>query len=263
MTTKLVIVAAVLAGFVFLANAGEKKSPGDWPQWRGPNRDGVDCGVSVPGKWPKTLKEEWVVPVPDGFSSSPVVVGQYVYVFSREKENELVRCFDVASGKEKWRSEPYPAPYKAWPGEGVWSNGPRSTPAVAGGRVYTAGVSGVLSCLDAATGKLLWRKHAKSPPPYGGQMSPLVADRLCIAHVACDGKEDALTAFDAATGEEKWRFADGSRPGYGSPILVDLAGERQMVTVSSWSLLGLSVSTGKKLWAVRLSGEHIANSPVL
>jgi outer membrane protein assembly factor BamB len=257
------IVTAALLALAVVAVGAEKENPhGDWPQWRGPNRDGVVRGVSVPAKWPKSLKEEWSVRVPEGFSSSPVVVGSNVYVFARQKDNELVLCLDLASGTEKWRSEPYAAPYKPWAGEGVWSHGPRSTPTVADRRIYTMGVSGVLSCLDATTGKLVWRKKSKSPPPYGGPMSPLVADGLCVVHMGCDAKEDGLTAFDAATGEVKWRLADGSRPAYGSPILVDLAAQRQVVAVTSWGLLGLSVTTGRKLWSVPLDGEHITNSPI-
>jgi outer membrane protein assembly factor BamB len=220
--------------------------PADWPQWRGPDRDGVVRGVRVPRKWPRTLKEEWKVSVGPGVAS-PVVVGGKVYVFTREKDNELVRCLDLETGKEKWHSRPYAAPYKVGPGEGTGDDRPRSTPAVAGGRVYTLGMSGVLSCLDARTGKVLWRKEHKALP-YGGA-SPLLADGLCIVHVG-DGKTGGLTAFDARTGVVKWRSKDGSRPASGSPILVTLAGQRQVVGVSSLGLLGVSAATGKKLWEV-------------
>src|SRR5437667_12784901 len=98
----------------------------DWPQWRGPNRDGIVEGVTVPEKWPKTLKEAWKVPVGEGISS-PVVVGGSVVVFARQKDDEVVLCLDLASGKEKWRWAPYPAPYKWQGGEGLFSKGPRST----------------------------------------------------------------------------------------------------------------------------------------
>jgi outer membrane protein assembly factor BamB len=236
----------------------------DWPQWRGPNRDGVVHGVKVPDQWPGALKEEWKVTVGEGVSS-PVVVGDRVYVFTRWRDDEVVLCLDLAGGKEVWRSEPYAAPYKWWPGEGTFSKGPRSTPTVAGGRVYTAGVSGVLSCLDAATGKVLWRKQSGDAPPYGGPASPLVADGLCIVHLGCDnrGDKDGLTAFDAATGEVKWRLADGSRPGAGSPILADLAGERQVVLFTSWNIRGVSLATGKNLWALKLDGSEKNSTPLL
>jgi outer membrane protein assembly factor BamB len=236
----------------------------DWPQWRGPNRDGVVHGVTVPDKWPPALKDEWKVPVGEGVSS-PVVVGDKVFVFTREKDAELVLCLDLATGKEVWKSEPYPAPYQWWPGEGNFSKGPRSTPTVAGGRVYSVGVSGVFSCLDAKTGKLLWRKESTQRPPYGGPASPLVTDGLCIIHLGCGGRDDkdGLTAFDAATGDVKWRFADGSGPGYGSPILAELAGERQVVAVAGWGLRCVSLTTGKILWAVKLDGPEKNVTPVL
>jgi outer membrane protein assembly factor BamB len=135
---------------------------------------------------------------------------------------------------------------------------------VANGKIYAAGVSGVLSCLDAESGKLLWRTTSREAPPYGGPASPLIADDLCIVHVGCDnrGDRDGLTAFDAATGAVRWRIADGSRPGCGSPIVVDLAGQRQIVLLTSWNLRGISLK-GKPLWAVRLDGSEKNSTPLL
>jgi outer membrane protein assembly factor BamB len=215
----------------------------DWPQWRGPNRDGVVRGVSVPAKWPRALREEWKVPVGEGYSS-PVVVGGHVFVFTREKGHEVVRCLAVATGKEKWRSKPCPAPYRPGPGA-PGDDKTRSTPAVAGGRVFTLGVSEVLSCLDARTGKLLWRKDSRGYPVYGASASPLVAGGLCIVQVGKGG----LTAFDVTTGEVKWRYDDViGGPAYGSPVLVDLADQRQVVTIAQNQLLGVSAARGKLLW---------------
>jgi len=223
----------------------------DWPQWRGPNRDGVVHGVTVPAKWPKALQEEWTVPVGKGVAS-PVVVGGSVYLLTRQKnDDEVVLCLDLKSGKETWRSEPHPAPYKPGNGEGNADDRPRSTPAVADGRVFTLGMTGMLSCFDAQTGKLLWRKDTKYAPYMGS--SPLVADGLCIACVGDGGKSGGLTAFDAKTGEVKWCFVEGGTMS-GSPILVDLAGERQLVTYSNWNAAGVSAATGKKLWGVGPGG---------
>jgi outer membrane protein assembly factor BamB len=161
-------------------------------------------------------------------------------------------CIDLRSGEENWRSQPYPAPYKRGAGEGIISIGPRSTPAVAGGRVYTLGMTGILSCLDAGMGKLHWRKQCEPCLPYGGN-SPLVTDGLCIVHFGDAERGRALgglTAFDASTGRVKWCYADGSRASSSSPIVVHLAGERQVVLFSSWELLGVSVASGKKLWSL-------------
>jgi outer membrane protein assembly factor BamB len=231
--------------------APEKKGPADrpakvkanmdWPQWRGPNRDGVVPGVAVPSKWPRALTEQWKVPVGEAYSS-PVVVGGKVYVFTREKDHEVVRCLDVATGNGLWRSVPYPAPYKPGPGA-PGDKKPRSTPAVAAGRVFTLGVRGILSCFDANTGKLLWRKD-KGYPVYGASPSPLVDGGVVVVQVGKGG----LTAFDVATGEEKWRYDDGGGPAYGSPILVTMAGQRQFVTVTQGNFLGVSAATGKPLW---------------
>jgi outer membrane protein assembly factor BamB len=231
----------------------------DWPQWRGPNRDGVVQGVAVPAQWPRTLKEEWHVPVGEGVAS-PVVVGGRVYLFTRREDQEIVLCLDLVTGKEQWRSVPYAARYDRDPKEGNLNIGPRSTPTVADGRVYTLGLSGVLSCLDARTGELLWRKDCK-PPTTGGQheyggSSPLLADGLCIVYRG-DGKDGGLTAFDARTGDLKWFHANGHTgfgPISGSPILVDLVGERQVVTFHDGTTVGVSVAAGKKLWAADSRG---------
>jgi outer membrane protein assembly factor BamB len=245
--------------------AGEGKA-GDWPQWRGPNRDGVMHGVTDPAKWPKALKEEWKVTVGEGISS-PVVAGGRVYVFTRQQDNELVYCLDVATGKDIWRSEPYPAPRVRGPGAGAMTYGPRSTPAVADGRVFTLGVAGVLSCLDAKNGQLLWRNDSEGYPAHGACTSPLVADGLCIVQVGSRDK-GGLTAFDVKSGEVKWCLKTNSweDPAYGSPILVDLAGERQVVTFTgggSANLIGVSPATGKRLWRLQgLRGEGACLTPV-
>jgi RNA polymerase sigma factor (sigma-70 family) len=232
---------------------------GAWPQWRGPNRDGVVHGVTAPRQWPRALKEEWKVAVGKGVAS-PVVAGGKVYLFTRQKDDaELVQCFSLAGGKEIWRSKPCPAPYRVGVGEGNADDRPRSTPTVAGNRVFTLGMTGVLSCLDARTGKLLWRKNTGYIPYMGS--SPLVADGLCIVHVAA-AKNGGLTAFHIRTGEVKWRYSEGPSPMSASPILVDLAGERQVVSYYHGNLLGVSVATGKKLWTAP-SAPGAVITPVL
>jgi outer membrane protein assembly factor BamB len=216
-------------------------------------------GATLPQHWPKSHVEEWKVVVGRGVAS-PVVVKGKIYVFTREKDDEYVLCLDLRTGKEVWRSEPNTAPYGSGAGEdqNTADQRPRSTPAVAGGKVFTLGMSGTISCLDADSGKLVWRKNYPSLP-YGGS-SPLLTDGLCIAHVG-DGKTGGLTAFDADTGAVKWCYADGRTHASGSPILVDLAGERQVVTSALGGLLGVSVETGKKLWSAS-SGAASCTTPV-
>jgi outer membrane protein assembly factor BamB len=237
----------------------------DWPQWRGPKRDGVVLEAAAPRTWPAALKEEWQTTVGEGISS-PVVFGQSVFVLTRQEEMEVVSCVDLASGKVRWRSEPYPAPYEPHPAALDFGKRPRSTPAVAAGRVYALGITGVLSCFDGRTGKLLWRKETDKHPIFGASTSPLVADGLCIVHMGGIGTgKGGLTAYDAATGEETWCFQDFSSPAYGSPILADLGGQRQVVTFTAWNLIGVSAATGKLLWKVpaRFDGLERCITPVL
>jgi outer membrane protein assembly factor BamB len=191
------------------------------------------------------------VPVGKGVAS-PVVAGGNIYVFARQKDDEFLCCLDLVSGKENWRSEPYPAPYKPGPGEGTADDRPRSTPAIAEGRIFTLGMTGILSCLEAKTGKLLWRKDTKYAPYMGS--SPLVADGLCIAHVGDGAKVGGVTAFDVRTGDVTWCHSEGGCAMSGSPILVNLAGERQVVTFASWNAAGISAVTGKKLWGAGPGG---------
>ena len=134
----------------------------DWPQWRGANRDAKATGFVAPATWPPQLTEKWKVVVGEGVAT-PAVVGDKVYVFTRQDGNEVVRCLDAATGNEVWQ-EKYETKGVDPPADKF--SGPRSSPAVAEGKVVAQGVQGVLSCYDAATGKLLWRKmNIKAPRP--------------------------------------------------------------------------------------------------
>src|SRR5262245_34852684 len=115
----------------------------DWPQWRGPNRDAKPADFKAPKAWPKELTQKWKVTVGDGVAT-PALVGDKVYVSSREEGNEVTRCLDVADGKELWQDK-YESLGASGPASGF--SGPRSSPAVTDGKVVTLGVRGVLSCL--------------------------------------------------------------------------------------------------------------------
>ena len=233
----------------------------DWPQWRGPNRDGKVTNVSVPQTWPKTLKEEWRVPVGIGHSS-PVVANGKIYVFARQGEEEVLLCLDAITGKEIWRSAQAIA-YQMHPAAVGHGKGPKSTPLINNGNVYTFGISGVLSCHDARTGKLKWRQeftkqYPKTSPLFGTAMSPLIDSGLLIAHVGGHDK-GALTAFDPETGASKWsNEVDG--PAYSSPIVVTLAGVRQVVTSTQGNVIGVDVTTGKLLWKLPAKSQYDENS---
>ena len=238
----------------------------DWPQWRGPARDGRVVGFNAPAVWPKTLREEWKVPVGIGHAS-PVVVGERVYVFARENEEEVLRALDLKTGKEIWKTS-YPVAYEMHPAARGHGKGPKSTPLVAGGRVYTLGIAGTLSAHDAKTGRLLWRKdfkdqYPKTSPMFGTAMSPLVEGNLLIAHVGGHDK-GALTAFDSATGAVKWSFEpDG--PAYSSPVVATLAGTRQVITFTQKKFVGVRLSDGQILWELpaKTNYDENADTPIV
>lgn len=240
---------------------------GEWPQWRGPNRDGLAAGVALPGAWPKELKPRWRVTVGVGHSS-PVVSNGVVYQFARQGEEEVLVALDVSTGKELWRAGAVPAPYTVNPAASGHGKGPKSTPAVANGRVYTLGIAGLLSAHDAKTGRLVWRKDfskqfPSTSPLYGTSMSPVVVGDLLVAHVGGHDR-GALTAFDAATGAVKWSY-EGDGPAYSSPVLLTAGGERQVVTFTQKDLVAVSAATGALLWKLpaKTSYDTNCNTPVV
>ncbi|HKZ81801.1 MAG TPA: PQQ-binding-like beta-propeller repeat protein [Pyrinomonadaceae bacterium] len=233
----------------------------DWPQWRGPNRDGKVADERVPTTWPKALKEEWKVTVGIGHSS-PVVANQRIYVFARQGEEEVLLCLDAISGRELWRSRQAIA-YEMNPAAREHGKGPKSTPLVTQDNVYTLGITGILSCLDAKTGTVKWRRefsqqYPATSPLYGTAMSPLIDGDLIIVHVGGHDK-GALTAFNAETGAVKWaNEIDG--PAYSSPIVTTLAGIKQVVTVTQKNFVGVEAATGQLLWRMPAKTSYDTNS---
>jgi outer membrane protein assembly factor BamB len=232
----------------------------DWPGWRGPGRDGVVATFSAPKSWPDQLKVKWKSQVGAGHSS-PVVAGRRVYLHSRQDEKEVVSCFDLDTGKPLWQ-DGYAASYTINPAATGHGKGPKSTPVLSNGKLYTLGISGILSCYDATAGKLKWRKEfsgqfKQTSPLYGTAMSPIVDRGILIAHV---GGQDsgALMGFDAETGEVKWRW-NGDGPGYASPIVAELEGTRQVITQSQQNIIGVSAVTGEPLWQIPFSTEYVQN----
>jgi outer membrane protein assembly factor BamB len=213
--------------------------PQDWPQWRGPNRDAHVTGFKAPATWPKSLTEKWKTTVGVG-DSSPVLVGDRVYTFARQGGEEVVECLDAANGKVVWQDK-YPT--AAVTGNDSGHPGPRSTPAVGEGKVCTLGANGVLSCLDAATGKVAWRENTGGVPQFHTASSPMIVDGVCIAQTG-SGNSGKTNAYNLTDGKPKWTW-DGPGPGYGSPILVMVAGTKQVVMLTQRSLVGLGLADGK------------------
>ncbi len=233
------VLSEVLAG-----QTGQNRVEG-WPQWRGASRDGA-ATFSAPSTWPERLNLKWKVDVGTGYAA-PITVGDRVFAFSRQNEDEVMRALDAATGKTIWETK-YNATYKANPAATrTHGTGPKSTPAFADGRLYTLGMTGVVTAFDAATGKQLWQTpQSKVEPLYHTAMSPIVDRGLVIVHVG-GHNAGALTAFDARSGDVKWAWT-GDGPAYGSPIVVELGGTRQVITMTQENLVGIGAADGALLW---------------
>lgn len=257
MRIALLSAAFLLSAIMLLAGAA---SANDWPQWRGPNRDGKASGFKSPDAWPKELKQKWKITIGDGVAT-PALVGDRLYVYARRDRDEIIRCLDAATGKELWQDKHEAESPR---GGAAGFPGPRSSPTVADGKVVTLGVQGTLSCYDAATGKLLWRKtdFERAVPMFAAASSPIVVDGLCIAHLGKE-RDGAIIAFDLTTGEEKWKWT-GDGPAYGSPVLVSVEGAKAIVAPTSKNMVALAAADGKLLWKIMYSqGRYNAATPIV
>lgn len=242
---KLINVIIVISTILFLSSTVTCAQ--DWPQWRGMNRDGKVTGFKAPSTWPADLKQVWKVSV--GFcDATPVLSGNNLYLNTRQGDQEVVMCLDAATGKELWKT-PYPAIAVTGPSASQHP-GPRGTPSVSNGKIVTFGASGILSCLDATTGKLLWRKDNPSNafPAFFTGASPLLTDGLCIIHI---GKKDdgQVVAYDLNTGAEKWKWA-GDGPSYSSPSVMTVEGKKLLIVITEKNIMALNLADGKMLWQI-------------
>ncbi len=233
----------------------------DWPQWRGPNRDAKATDFKAPNTWPKELTRKWRITIGEGVAT-PALVGDKLYVFSRQEANEVLRCLNPADGKELWQDK-YESLGATGPAQGF--SGPRSSPVVAGGKVVTIGGRGVISCLDAASGKMLWRKDDfKAWPNFHPSSSPLIVDGLVIAQLG--GRQNgAIVAYDLATGEEKWKQS-GDSPGYASPALMIVSGARLIIAETERRIVALTTADGKIVWETPYSVQgrgYNASTPIV
>jgi outer membrane protein assembly factor BamB len=218
----------------------------DWPQWRGIGRDSKVTGFKAPSAWPAELKQEWKVTVGFG-DATPVLAGNKIYLNTRQGNDEVILCLDAATGKELWKNQ-YPS--TAVTGPSGSHPGPRSTPSVANGKIVTFGASAILSCLDASTGKVVWRREnpTNAVPMFYTGMSPLIVDNLCIAHIGTKDNGEVI-ALDLSTGSEKWKWA-GDGPAYSSPSVMMIDGKKHLIVQTENNLMALNLADGKLLWKV-------------
>jgi outer membrane protein assembly factor BamB len=223
----------------------------DWPQWRGPNRDGVAVASDLLPTWPPDLltrRKLWEQPAGEGFSAIVVAQGR-AYTLMQDGDCEAAVCWDALSGKELWRFR-YPARFEDRQG----GNGPRSTPAVDGDRLYAVGATGWMHCLKThpatSQGEVVWKRNLLDDfqgenLQWGVSFSPLVdGDRV---YVMPGGRAACVAALNKYTGQTLWQ-ALSDRASYSSPVLASLAGKRQVLFLTAEGLVGLNPDTGALYW---------------
>src|SRR5215204_1055010 len=180
--------AIILILLSFPISAGARQAGNDVTQWRGANRDGTVTGCRAPAAWPAQLTQQWKVDVGLGYAT-PLVVGNRVYIFSRQGDDEVMSALDVASGKVVWRTA-YAAPFEMNSAAKVHGPGPKSTPVFFNGRLYAIGMTGAVTAFDAASGKQIWQKPASMPVPMytSHAFSPVIEGNTVIFHVGGHNK---------------------------------------------------------------------------
>jgi outer membrane protein assembly factor BamB len=255
------------AAALVLASAADTWAE-DWPQWRGPNRDGVCTETGLLESFPAGgLTVRWRAPAGWGFSS-PVVAQGRVYLADSEvvkpQAKERVRCFDAATGKTLW-THTYAVAYEDWAFDPAQEIGPVATPIVQGGKVYAVGRLGHLFCLDARTGDVLWQRDLRQEYQAAfapGAPSPLIEGDLLIHFIG--GKPGAgVIALHKDTGKEAWRALEESLT-FSSPIVIFSGGKRQLIVWTQESVTSLDPAAGTVYWRQRLvtSGDYAVSTPV-
>ncbi|HKI30791.1 MAG TPA: PQQ-binding-like beta-propeller repeat protein [Gemmataceae bacterium] len=228
----------------------------DWPQWLGPTRDGAS--PEKVAAWKDAPKVLWQKPVGEG-NSSPIVAGGRVYLHSKvkDKDEEEVLALDARDGNEVWRKT-----YSRGAGKFPYGNGPRATPAVSDGKLYTYGITGVLTCWDAADGKLLWqvdalKKFEAKNLLFGASCSPLVEGKAVLLNVGARGA--SIVAFDRDKGEVAWKSQDDVAS-YSSPIAFGKGKERQIVFLTGDGVIALDPADGGLFWRFPLKDALFESS---
>lgn len=252
------ILALCLVGGLFSEGTA---AAADWPQYRGPNRDGISPETAVLRDWPGGgPRVFWKVPLGEGFSQVAAVKDRLYIVYGQGSE-EVAAALAASTGKQLWRVR---LDNKYMSDQG---NGPRSTPTVDGDLVYVLSASGQLAALKTANGQTVWRHDLKgeygaAPPQWGISTSPLVEGNLLIVNVGGTNNRSVM-AFDKATGKPVWGSqSDGA--GYSAPIAVTVRGVRQVIVFTAGAIISLAPKDGHLYWRVpwRTDWEVNAATPI-
>lgn len=241
----------------------------DWPQWLGPDRNGVYAEAGVIREIPEAgLKVKWRVPVELGYAG-PAVVGDRVVLADYQRRSgtisnnpgrratlngqERITCFDAKTGRQLWQYA-YDCPYQI-----SYPNGPRCTPTVDGDRVYMLGSEGDLHCLKLRDGQLVWKRSLKTDfgadvPLWGFSSHPLVEGELLICMVGGPGQ--TVVAFDKASGAVRWKALDASAVGYCPPSMIEAGGKRQLLVWHADAIVSMNAADGSTYWTVPIKPSY-------
>ncbi|HYO16518.1 MAG TPA: PQQ-binding-like beta-propeller repeat protein [Thermoanaerobaculia bacterium] len=223
----------------------------DWPGFRGPQRDGISRGARIETDWSASPPVElWRRPIGPGWSSF-AVHGDLLFTQEQRGDEEVVACYNLITGAPVWR---HSDAARFW--ESNAGAGPRATPTLSNGRVYTLGATGILNALDARDGSVVWSRNAATDtgaklPGWGFSGSPLVVGDVVIAATA-----GTLAAYDVATGDPRWKGPAGGS-GYSSPHLVTIDGVAQILLLNTAGAISVAPADGKLLWEHRWQGDGI------
>ncbi len=235
--------------FLFLLTSCRHQN--EWPGWRGENRDAKVQGFETPDKWPEQLSQVWETEVGMG-NSSPVMVNNQLFLHVRQNEQETALCINAENGEVVWKTELNPAPEVT--GGASSHPGPRSTPLIENGKMFTLGVGGIFHCIDTKTGEIIWEKDQYTEvPQFFAAMSPIVADGKCIVHL---GGHDhgIILAFNPENGDTIWSIKNEPAT-YSSPVSMNVAGQHILILQTEKDLLGISTD-GKILWRIPTPPEQ-------
>lgn len=229
----------------------------DWPQWRGPDRNGISQETGLLKQWPDDgPKLVWQSTEVGGGYSTPAVVGERIYLLGDDGKSESVLALSTSDGKQVW-SQPIG---KVGPNDGPQYPGSRSTPTVDGKRLYALGSDGDLACLETETGKVVWSKNLRSdfggkPGNWAYSESPLVDGQRVV--VTPGGSEATLVALDKSTGDLIWKCASdqADEAAYASIVKADLGGTPQYVQFLQKGVVGVDAKTGELLWRYGKTAE--------
>lgn len=233
----------------------------DWSQWRGPARDGSVPAASAPANWPASLRPVWRIEIGEGYAS-PVVARGTAFVHGRRDPEEVVMAINLANGKLLWEQK-YAADFKKNQYAVKMAKGPNATPLVIGNRLFTLGVTGIVKAWDAKTGRPLWSKDFSktidtSKMFCGTAASPLAVGNWIVIQTGSDVHGGQIVALEPATGATAWEWR-GPGPGYASPVAFDIAGKKQIVTMTNSSIVSIDAANGKELWSVPFPDEWHEN----